>query len=44
MKLMMGICDYIFVLNQGRLLSQGTPEQIQHDPDVISAYLGGDET
>lgn len=44
MKLMMGICDYIFVLNQGRLLSQGTPEQIQHDPDVISAYLGGNET
>lgn len=43
MKLMMGVADYIFVLNYGAKLAEGTPEQIQKNPDVIKAYLGGDE-
>lgn len=42
MKLMMGITDYIFVLNYGEKLAEGTPVQVQNNPDVIAAYLGED--
>lgn len=42
MKLMMGVADYIYVLNNGKLLAQGVPSEIQHNPDVITAYLGGE--
>ncbi|MBW7981219.1 high-affinity branched-chain amino acid ABC transporter ATP-binding protein LivG [Enterobacillus tribolii] len=40
MKLVMGISDRIYVVNQGTPLAQGTPEQIRNHPDVIRAYLG----
>ena len=40
MKLVMGISDYIYVVNQGRPLAEGTPEQVRNNPDVIKAYLG----
>lgn len=40
MKLVMGISDRIYVVNQGMPLADGTPEQIRHHPDVIRAYLG----
>ncbi len=39
----MRLSDKIFVLNYGEKLAEGTPQQIQSNPDVIKAYLGGDE-
>ena len=40
MKLVMSISDHIYVINQGRPLADGTPEQVRNNPDVIKAYLG----
>ena len=41
MDLVMRVCSHVIVMAQGRLLAQGTPEQIQEDPRVLDAYLGG---
>ncbi|QCR37518.1 high-affinity branched-chain amino acid ABC transporter ATP-binding protein LivG [Nissabacter sp. SGAir0207] len=40
MKLVMGISDRIYVVNQGTPLAQGTPAEVRNNPDVIRAYLG----
>ncbi len=43
MNVVMGISDHIVVLDYGRKISDGTPEFVRNDPEVIRAYLGEDE-
>jgi len=43
MPLMLGIADRVYCMERGRIIAEGTPEQIRNDPGVIASYLGTDE-
>jgi ABC-type branched-subunit amino acid transport system ATPase component/ABC-type branched-subunit amino acid transport system permease subunit len=43
MPLLMGVCDRVYAMTQGRVIAEGMPEEIRRDPAVIASYLGTDE-
>lgn len=44
MPMLMGLCDRIYAMESGRVISEGTPDQVRNDPKVISSYLGTSQT
>lgn len=44
MPLLMGLCDRVYAMVQGKVIAVGTPEEIRNHPAVIASYLGTDDT
>jgi ABC-type branched-subunit amino acid transport system ATPase component/ABC-type branched-subunit amino acid transport system permease subunit len=43
MPLLMGLCDRVYAMESGRVIAEGTPEQVRQDPQVVASYLGTSE-
>jgi branched-chain amino acid transport system ATP-binding protein len=43
MRFVMGLCERIAVLNFGKIIAEGSPDQIKNNQEVIEAYLGKEE-
>ena len=41
MRVIMNLAEHIYCLANGKVLSEGSPEEIQNDQEVVNAYLGG---
>ncbi|MEA2168636.1 MAG: branched-chain amino acid transport system ATP-binding protein [Solirubrobacteraceae bacterium] len=44
LRLIMSHCTYIYVLNEGQVISEGTPEHVSTDPAVVTAYIGDEDS
>ena len=42
MELVMSVCDLIWVLDAGKVIAWGTPDEVRNNPAVLAAYLGED--
>jgi ABC-type branched-subunit amino acid transport system ATPase component len=42
MPLLMGLCDRVYAMDTGRVIAEGTPTKVRHDPVVVASYLGSE--
>ena len=40
MGLVLSVCDFIYVMDFGKIIASGTPDEVRNNPEVIAAYLG----